>query len=65
MLRDDSVLDSVLAIGAPKREPVLQMRKSHAVARARPPPTAQPSMTAIVGTAMRSTASITRSTKAS
>ncbi|MPM56337.1 hypothetical protein SDC9_103139 [bioreactor metagenome] len=41
------------------------MRKSHAVAMARPPPTAHPSITAMVGTRMRSMASITRSTNAS
>ncbi|MNH39982.1 hypothetical protein D3C79_1012280 [compost metagenome] len=50
MLRDDKVLDRVLAIGAPKREPSVQTRKSQAVARASPPPTAQPSITAMVGT---------------
>ncbi|CEG09077.1 hypothetical protein BN961_02498 [Afipia felis] len=45
----DRQLPSVRAMGTPKRAPGVAMRKSHALASAMPPPTAQPSTTAMVG----------------
>ncbi len=49
-LAGERTLPSVRAIGTPKRAPLAAMRRSQAFAIANPPPTAQPSTTATVGT---------------
>ena len=49
-LAGDRQLPRVRAIGTPKRAPACATRMSQALAMARPPPTAQPSITATVGT---------------
>jgi hypothetical protein len=58
-LSSDRQFPSVRATGTPKAAVSAQIRKSHAAASAQPPPTATPSIAAMVGIRSRSTRSTT------
>jgi hypothetical protein len=61
----DRQLPSVRAIGKPKRASRVAMRRSQQAAMAAPPPVQAPAIAAMVGTGQRSSASSTRSMRAS
>ena len=65
VLAIDRQLPSVRATGTPKRARSEQMRRSHAIAIAQPPPAAAPSTSAIVAIGRRSMRSITASSRRS